>query len=85
MPPRDLLTGLAADEPEAATHPAVPRAAGEIVEHLKLARSSLVGLPQRMEGLERRRGSCGWAPWDLEHLPSGWKIEVRRRAAGQVR
>ena len=34
--------------------PAVPPVAGEIVEHLKLARSVLVGLSERMEGLERR-------------------------------
>ena len=39
----------AVDEPAA-----VPGAAGEVVEHLRLARSSLVGLSERMEGLERR-------------------------------
>ena len=49
---------------------AVPRAAGTIVEHLKLARSNLVGLSQRMEGLERR-------------LPE--KLESIERAAAAVR
>ena len=49
---------------------AMPRAAGAIVEHLKLARSNLVGLSERMEGLERR-------------LPE--KLETIERAAAAVR
>lgn len=45
---------LAAMEAAVGELAAVPGAAGEVVEHLKLARSSLVGLSERMEGLERR-------------------------------
>ena len=28
--------------------------------------------------------SYDWAPWDLEHLPLGWKIEVKQSAALQT-
>ena len=52
--PDVLSERLAAIEAAVGALPAVPRAAGEIVEQLKLARSTLVGLSQRMEGLERR-------------------------------
>ena len=54
---------------------AVPRAAGEIVEHLKLARSNLVGLSERMEGLERR------LPERLEAIDRA-AVTVRETAAG---
>ena len=54
---------------------AVPRAAGEIVEHLKLARSNLVGLSERMEGLERR------LPEKLESIEHT-VVSVRETAAG---
>ena len=53
----------------------VPRAVGAIVEHLKLARSNLVGLPQRMEGLERR------LPENLESIERA-AVSVRETAAG---
>ena len=66
----DLSERLATIEASAGELPAVPRAAGEIVEQLKLARSNLVGLSERMEGLERR-------------LPE--KIETIERAAVAVR
>ena len=49
-----LSERLAAIEAAVSALPAVPGNAGEIVEHLKLARSVLVGLSERMEGLERR-------------------------------
>ena len=49
-----LSERLAAIEAAVGALPAVPGNAGEIVEHLKLARSSLVGLSKRVEGLERR-------------------------------
>ena len=49
-----LSERLARIEASVGALPAVPGAAGEIVEHLKLARSVLVGLSERMEGLERR-------------------------------
>ena len=54
---------------------AVPRAAGTIVEHLKLARSNLVGLSERMEGLERR------LPEKLESIECA-AAAVRETAAG---
>ena len=54
---------------------AVPQAAGEIVEHLKLARSNLVGLSERMEGLERR------LPEHLESIERA-AVSVREAAAG---
>ena len=54
---------------------AVPRAAGTIVEHLKLARSNLVGLSQRMEGLERR------LPEKLESIERT-AVAVRETTAG---
>ena len=54
---------------------AVPRAAGAIVEHLKLARSNLVGLSERMEGLERR------LPEKLESIECA-AAAVRETAAG---
>ena len=65
-----LSERLAAIEAAVGEPAAVPGAAGEIVEQLKLARSSLVGLSQRMEGLERR-------------LPE--TLEAIERAAGAVR
>ena len=65
-----LSERLAAIEAAVGALPAVPRAAGEIVEQLKLARSVLVGLSQRMEGLERR-------------LPE--TLEAIERAAAAVR
>ena len=54
---------------------AMPRAAGAIVEHLKLARSNLVGLSERMEGLERR------LPERLESIECA-AAAVRETAAG---
>ena len=66
----DLSERLAAIEASVGELPAAPRAAGEIVEQLKLARSVLVGLSQRMEGLERR-------------LPE--TLEAIERAAAAVR
>ena len=49
-----LSERLAAIEAAVGALAAEPGAAGDIVEHLKLARSVLVGLSERMEGLERR-------------------------------
>ena len=66
----DLRERLAAIEAAVGALPAVPRAAGEILEQLKLARSVLVGLSERMEGLERR-------------LPE--TLEAIERAAAAVR
>ena len=53
---------------------AVPGAAGEVVEHLKLARPSLVGLSERMEGLKRR------LPETLEAIERA-AVAVRETAA----
>ena len=50
----ELSERLAGIEASVGAPAAAPGVAGEIVEHLKLARSSLVGLSERMEGLERR-------------------------------
>ena len=50
----EVRARLAAIEAAVAELPAAPRAAGDIVEQMKLARSALVGLSERMEGLERR-------------------------------
>ena len=70
----ELSERLAAIEAAVGGLPAVPRAAGEIVEHLKLARSSLVGLSERMEGLERR------LPETLEAIERA-AVAVRETAA----
>ena len=70
----DLSERLAAIEASVGELPAVPRAAGEIVEQLKLARSSLVGLSERMEGLERR------LPETLEAIERA-AVAVRETAA----
>ena len=51
---REALSERLAAIEAAVGEPAEPPAAGEVVEHLKLARSVLVGLSERMEGLERR-------------------------------
>ena len=71
----DLSEPLARIEASVGALPAVPRAVGEIVEQLKLARSSLVGLSERMEGLERR------LPETLEAIERA-AVAVRETAAG---
>ena len=70
-----LSERLAAIEAAVGELAAVPRAAGEVVEHLRLARSSLVGLSERMEGLERR------LPETLEAIERAASA-VRETAAG---
>ena len=70
----DLSERLARIEAAVGELPAAARAAGEIVEQLKLARSSLVGLSQRMEGLERR------LPETLEAIERA-AVAVRETAA----
>ena len=69
-----LSERLAAIEAAVGEPAAVPGAAGEVVEHLKLARSSLVGLSERMEGLERR------LPETLEAIERA-AVAVRETAA----
>ena len=50
----DLSARLAKMEAAVGELPAAAQAAGEVVEHLKLARSNLAGLSERIGGLERR-------------------------------
>ena len=50
----DLSGRLAKIEAAVGELPAAAQAAGEVVEHLKLARSNLAGLSERIGGLERR-------------------------------
>ena len=69
-----LSERLAAIEAAAGEPAAVPGAAGEVAEHLKLARSSLVGLSERIEGLERR------LPETLEAIERA-AVAVRNTAA----
>ena len=69
-----LSERLAAIEAAVGEPAAVPGAAGEVVEHLKLARPSLVGLSERMEGLERR------LPETLEAIERA-AVAVRETAA----
>ena len=71
----DLSARLAKIEAAAGELPGVPRAAGEVVEHLKLARSNLVGLSERMQGLERR------LPEKLESIERA-AVTVRETTAG---
>ena len=70
----ERLAAIEAAVGEPAAEAAVPGAAGEVVEHLKLARPSLVGLSERMEGLERR------LPETLEAIERA-AVAVRETAA----